>query len=120
MTTLLFCSLLLVALLILTLTSYRTLLLQIQMANNQLEAAESYWIAQGGLECIYSQVSSEPDSFSTFHYCELPEELDIKITRCSQFEYQIQSTYMYSKVLRDLTLTDGSFRWNEGSWRDFR
>lgn len=49
-------SVLLVAALIMSLGSYKSLFYQIKRANNQIEARQEHWRAEGGLECFYSLV----------------------------------------------------------------
>lgn len=54
-TTLLVTSLLLVAALVFTLGSYKTLFYQIKRAHNEVKTRQQHWIAEGGLECIFSK-----------------------------------------------------------------
>ncbi|MDG3087303.1 hypothetical protein P7F88_14940 [Vibrio hannami] len=119
MITLLFTSLLLVALLILTLTSYRPLILQTRMANNQVAKAQSHWIAEGGVQCVYGQFKTGSQLPSTFHKCSLPKELDIEVTNLDAVTYQIQSRYRYAVVSAVIVLADGEYQWMQGGWRDF-
>lgn len=51
-------SVLLVAALMMSLGSYKSLFYQIKRANNQIEARQEHWRAEGGLECVYSLVHS--------------------------------------------------------------
>lgn len=48
-------SVLLVAALMMSLGSYKSLFYQIKRANNQIEARQEHWRAEGGLECVYSK-----------------------------------------------------------------
>ncbi|MEL7411623.1 MAG: hypothetical protein AAGJ90_09225 [Pseudomonadota bacterium] len=48
-------SILLVAALMMSLGSYKSLFYQIKRANNQIEARQEHWRAEGGLECVYSK-----------------------------------------------------------------
>ncbi|MGR5266094.1 hypothetical protein ACPV38_19195, partial [Photobacterium damselae] len=52
-------SVLLVAALMMSLGSYKSLFYQIKRANNQLEARQEHWRAEGGLECVYSNVKTK-------------------------------------------------------------
>ncbi|MCG6471069.1 hypothetical protein K6U25_14505, partial [Vibrio parahaemolyticus] len=54
-------SVLLVAALMMSLGSYKSLFYQIKRANNQIEARQEHWRAEGGLECFYSLVQSTGD-----------------------------------------------------------
>ncbi|MDF4810962.1 hypothetical protein P3536_24295, partial [Vibrio parahaemolyticus] len=54
-------SVLLVAALMMSLGSYKSLFYQIKRANNQIEARQEHWLAEGGLECFYSLVQSTGD-----------------------------------------------------------
>ncbi|MGR5521842.1 hypothetical protein [Vibrio sp. PNB22_4_2] len=47
-------SVLLVAALMMSLGSYKSLFYQIKRANNQIEARQEHWRAEGGLECAYA------------------------------------------------------------------
>jgi hypothetical protein len=72
--TLLVTSLLLILALVLTLASYRGTLFQIKQANNELEARQSHWIAEGGLECLYGQIKFQqgmPSSLAEIKKCGL-------------------------------------------------
>ncbi|HGS4896594.1 TPA: hypothetical protein ACMDSI_003866 [Vibrio parahaemolyticus] len=49
-------SVLLVAALMMSLGSYKSLFYQIKRANNQIEARQEHWRAEGGLECVFALV----------------------------------------------------------------
>lgn len=53
--TLLITSILLSVALVITLGSYKTLFYQIKRAQNEVKARKEYWLAEGGLECIYTK-----------------------------------------------------------------
>ncbi|HFQ4954143.1 TPA: hypothetical protein ACGUP3_002271 [Vibrio vulnificus] len=60
-TTLLVTSVLLIAALMATLGSYKTLLYQIKRAQNEVLSRQSYWKAEGGLECAFALVRQQGD-----------------------------------------------------------
>lgn len=72
-------SVLLVAALMMSLGSYKSLFYQIKRANNQIEARQEHWRAEGGLECFYSLVQSTGDVSSATslisNRCETPLDL---------------------------------------------
>ncbi|HDZ9241636.1 TPA: hypothetical protein RUZ16_003302, partial [Vibrio cholerae] len=53
--TLLITSILLSVALVVTLGSYKNLFYQIKRAQNEVKARQEHWLAEGGLECGYSQ-----------------------------------------------------------------
>lgn len=60
--TLLITSILLSVALVVTLGSYKNLFYQIKRAQNEVKARQEHWLAEGGLECAYSNVK-EKSSF---------------------------------------------------------
>ncbi len=56
--TLLVSSCILVASLILSLGSYKHIFYQVKRAQNEIEARKGYWAAEGGVECVFSKVST--------------------------------------------------------------
>ncbi|MEF1341863.1 hypothetical protein REH81_34815, partial [Vibrio rotiferianus] len=54
--TLLVTSMLLVAALVVTLGSYKSLFYQIKQANNQIVSRQEHWQAEGGLECGFTHI----------------------------------------------------------------
>ncbi|KGK17055.1 hypothetical protein [Vibrio navarrensis] len=53
--TLLITSILLSVALVITLGSYKTLFYQIKRAQNEVKSRQDHWLAEGGLECIYTK-----------------------------------------------------------------
>ncbi len=56
--TLLITSVLLIAALLVTLGSTRTVFFQIKRAQNELESRKQHWVAEGGLECVYTKAKN--------------------------------------------------------------
>ncbi|KAB2825182.1 hypothetical protein [Aliivibrio finisterrensis] len=56
--TLLVSSCILMASLILSLGSYKHIFYQVKRAQNEVEARKGYWAAEGGVECVFSKVST--------------------------------------------------------------
>ncbi|WP_259556973.1 hypothetical protein [Vibrio harveyi] len=48
-------SVLLVAALMMSLGSYKSLFYQIKRANNQIESRQEHWLAEGAVECAWAQ-----------------------------------------------------------------
>ena len=69
-------SILLVAALMMSLGSYKSLFYQIKAANNHIEARQEHWRAEGGLECFYSLIqstgSAPPATSLISSQCETP------------------------------------------------
>ncbi len=57
--TLLITSILLSVALVVTLGSYKNLFYQIKRAQNEVKARQEHWLAEGGLECAYSNVKEK-------------------------------------------------------------
>lgn len=59
--TLLITALLLVAILVLSLASYKNVFFQAKRAQNEIIARQNHWAAEGGLECAYSLAVLDPE-----------------------------------------------------------
>lgn len=81
--TLLITALLLVAILVLSLASYKNVFFQAKRAQNEVISRQQHWAAEGGLECAYSKINIDKDivSASGNNYfkadCEIPLGLDL-------------------------------------------
>ncbi|MBP2701950.1 hypothetical protein GY654_19155 [Vibrio parahaemolyticus] len=69
MTTLLITSMLLIVALLLSLGSYKNLFYQIKRTQNEVLARQSYWLAEGGLECGYSIIVNNNDKDADVSKC---------------------------------------------------
>ncbi|WP_305405837.1 hypothetical protein [Photobacterium leiognathi] len=69
MTTLLITSMLLIVALLLSLGSYKNLFYQIKRTQNEVLARQSYWLAEGGLECGYSTIRETKDVNAELSHC---------------------------------------------------
>ncbi|EOB4247066.1 hypothetical protein [Vibrio metschnikovii] len=58
--TLLITAILLSITLVITLGSYKNLFYQIKRAQNEVSARQSYWLAEGGVECLYAYIAQDP------------------------------------------------------------
>ncbi|WP_217533837.1 hypothetical protein [Vibrio metschnikovii] len=58
--TLLITAVLLSITLVITLGSYKNLFYQIKRAQNEVSARQSYWLAEGGVECLYAYIAQDP------------------------------------------------------------
>ena len=59
--TLLITALLLVAILVLSLASYKNVFFQAKRAQNEIISRQQHWAAEGGLECAYSLAVLDPE-----------------------------------------------------------
>ncbi len=105
-TTLLVTSMLLVSALIVTLGSYRTLFYQIKRAQNEVSARQQHWIAEGGLECIYSHALTTdtiPTSAS-ISSCNTNGDIEFTYTSLGPRLKQITADYGYSSIDKTILL----------------
>ncbi|HIF9173484.1 TPA: hypothetical protein ACX6PS_002162 [Photobacterium damselae] len=71
MTTLLITSMLLIVALLLSLASYKSLFYQIKRTQNEVVARQSHWLAEGGLECGFSEIQHiKAIPVGGFNYCD--------------------------------------------------
>ncbi|WP_423840214.1 hypothetical protein ONE56_02985 [Vibrio mytili] len=105
-TTLLVTSILLIVALLVTLGSYRSLFYQIKRAQNEVSARQQHWVAEGGLECIYSKALTNnaiPTSASIGD-CNVNGDIEFSYTSLSARLRKITSTYGYSSIDKTIQL----------------
>ena len=87
-------SALLIAILMMQMGFYQSLWYQIKRVNNEIQSRQEHWIAEGGLECAYSQIIGEmvplpvSSAVSVFG-C----KAQVKIEKHSNEQYRVVSTY---------------------------
>ncbi|WP_245869372.1 hypothetical protein, partial [Vibrio fujianensis] len=103
--TLLITSVLLAVALVLTLGSYKTLFYQIKRAQNEVKARQQYWVAEGGLECIFSLTKltqSLPDA-SQYSECNALGPITFSYTQPTFKQQRVTAQYGFSHVHKTLT-----------------
>lgn len=105
-TTLLVTSVLLIAALVVTLGSYRTLFYQIKRAQNEVSARQQHWIAEGGLECLYSHAltTNTIPSSASISSCDTNGDIEFTYTSLSPRLKQITADYGYSSIDKTILL----------------
>lgn len=105
-TTLLVTSVLLIAALLVTLGSYRSLFYQIKRAQNEVSARQQHWIAEGGLECIYSKslTNNAIPTSASIGDCNINGDIEFSYASLSVRLRQITSTYGYSSIDKTIEL----------------
>ena len=114
-------SILLVIALGYSLSSYRSIYYQIKVANNELEARQVHWRAEGGLECAFAKIMLDQDitklseSVSANYFkntCATPMslyEVKTKNTGGSDYLISAQSYVSYGRHLKkSISVDDGS------------
>ncbi len=103
-TTLLVTSALLVAALIFTLGSYKALFYQIKRAQNEVKARQQHWIAEGGLECIFSKarLNNTIPTNSSISDCNANGDIQFTYSTPSNKLTEITATYGYAGVQKTI------------------
>lgn len=98
--TLLVTSLLLAIALILTLSFYKTTFYQIKRAQNEVKARQEYWIAEGGIECIYSKtlVANSIPTSSSIDECNTNGDVSFSYESPREGLIEVTSDYGYASV----------------------
>lgn len=94
-------SLLLVASLALSVASYRNIFFQIKRAQNEVISRQEHWLAEGGLECLYSQVQTTGIP-TTPGNCNLEPGLTVSVTDEGGGKYRVESDYRHAKITKFL------------------
>ncbi|WP_217538314.1 hypothetical protein [Vibrio metschnikovii] len=112
--TLLITAVLLSITLVITLGSYKNLFYQIKRAQNEVSARQSYWLAEGGVECLYAYIAQDPSRVASLSYaannelrsiCKQPLELDELYSQALvNSAYRIYSRAGYSQVNKQFYL----------------
>lgn len=112
--TLLITAVLLSITLVITLGSYKNLFYQIKRAQNEVNARQSYWLAEGGVECLYAYIAQDPSRVASLSYvtnhelgsiCKQPLELDELYSQALvNSAYRIYSRAGYSQVNKQFYL----------------
>lgn len=102
--TLFMTSLLLSAALVITLGSYKALFYQIKRAQNEVKARQQFWIAEGGLECIFSFANTShqlPDA-SSYPVCNQLGGISYRYQQPERTQLTVAATYGYSTVHKSM------------------
>ncbi|WP_297474839.1 hypothetical protein [uncultured Photobacterium sp.] len=90
MTTLLITSMLLIVALLFSLASYKNLFYQIKRTQNEVLARQAHWIAEGGLECGFTEYKINKNNFTDFDECNTAE-LELTLTPVTSTEFHLES-----------------------------
>lgn len=101
-------SVLLVAALVFTLGSYKTLLYQIKRAQNEVKARQQHWIAEGGLECVFSKVrlSNTIPTTPSIPDCNANGDIQFTFSTPSDRLTEVTSEYGYAEVKKSIKHPD--------------
>ncbi len=121
--TLLMTSMLLVMTLALSVTGYRQIYFQIKRSQNELISRQAFWIAEGGLECLYAQLQDAHSVPSPFSLCGLPSGLELILSPEGEGRYRAEAHYSHARISQSVRIDerDGTFEFIriQGSWCDF-
>ncbi|MBY8244023.1 hypothetical protein KW524_07750 [Vibrio fluvialis] len=103
--TLLITSILLKVALVVTLGMYKNLFFQIKRAQNEVRAKQQFWMAEGGLECIYSVTQTTHMLPTASHYsaCDSSSLLSFSYQNPGRGQWKVTAQYGYqhlSKTIR--------------------
>ncbi|EKO3539147.1 hypothetical protein K0L52_000894 [Vibrio fluvialis] len=103
--TLLITSILLTVALVVTLGMYKNLFFQIKRAQNEVRAKQQFWMAEGGLECIYSVTQTTHMLPTASHYsaCDSSGLLSFSYQNPGRGQWKVTAQYGYqhlSKTIR--------------------
>ncbi len=103
-TTLLVTSALLVVALLFTLGSYKTLFYQIKRAQNEVKARQQHWVAEGGVECIFSKarLNNTIPANSSISDCNVNGDIQFTFSTPSDKLTAITATYGYAEVQKTI------------------
>ncbi len=103
-TTLLVTSVLLIAALVVTFGSYRTLFYQIKRAQNEVSARQQHWIAEGGLECLYSHAltTNTIPTAASISSCNTNGDIQFTYSTLSDRLKEITATYGYAEIKKTI------------------
>ncbi|MCG3759951.1 hypothetical protein EXA21_04120 [Vibrio cincinnatiensis] len=103
--TLLITSVLLSVALVVTLGSYKSLFYQIKRAQNEVKARQQYWIAEGGLECVFSltQVTKSLPEASHYAECNSLGLVTYHYTKPTRNQLNVTAQYGFSRVQKTIT-----------------
>jgi len=111
--------------LLLSLSFSQLVLYQVGKMHNQVVGRQKFWIAEGGLECAFSQVMAQWPLNHPLHNCGLPEQLQLSVTGQGNTHYRIISRYngaVHSGYFFLQTNSDGLVEVvkTDGGWFDYQ
>lgn len=115
--TLLLTSIVLIAALIMALSSYKYIFYQIKRAKNEIESRQQHWLAEGGLECAWAQFRINNKIPETLTDCNSTPSLDLSLTSDSANSSQINvlSRYRYAELHKSIQMLAASPLQTSGS-----
>ncbi|EKO3779521.1 hypothetical protein P0F39_001033 [Vibrio metschnikovii] len=109
--TLLITAVLLSITLVITLGSYKNLFYQIKRAQNEVNARQSYWLAEGGVECLYAYIAQDPTRITGLlkqvpgevNHCKQQLQLDeLQLIPLENSVYRIYARQGYAQVNKQI------------------
>ncbi|EKO3676053.1 hypothetical protein [Vibrio metschnikovii] len=109
--TLLITAVLLSITLVITLGSYKNLFYQIKRAQNEVNARQSYWLAEGGVECLYAYIAQDPTRITGLskqvsgeaNHCKQQLQLDeLQLIPLENGVYRIHARQGYAQVNKQI------------------
>lgn len=109
--TLLITAVLLSITLVITLGSYKNLFYQIKRAQNEVSARQSYWLAEGGVECLYAYIAQDPTRITGLlkqvpgevNHCKQQLQLDeLQLIPLENSVYRIYARQGYAQVNKQI------------------
>lgn len=102
--TLLITAILLTVALVVTLGMYKTLFFQIKRAQNEVRAKQQFWIAEGGLECIYSltQMQQQLPTAASYPECQTAGPVTFSYHRPARGQLVVTATHGYSHISKTI------------------
>ncbi|EKO3793162.1 hypothetical protein HAR83_002580 [Vibrio metschnikovii] len=109
--TLLITAILLSITLVITLGSYKNLFYQIKRAQNEVSARQSYWLAEGGVECLYAYIAQDPTRITGLskqvpgevNHCKQQLQLDeLQLIPLENSVYRIYARQGYAQVNKQI------------------
>ncbi|EKO3923408.1 hypothetical protein GCS56_000647 [Vibrio metschnikovii] len=109
--TLLITAVLLSITLVITLGSYKNLFYQIKRAKNEVNARQSYWLAEGGVECLYAYIAQDPTRITGLlkqvpgevNHCKQQLQLDeLQLIPLENSVYRIYARQGYAQVNKQI------------------
>ncbi|EKO3692704.1 hypothetical protein P0F02_000738 [Vibrio metschnikovii] len=109
--TLLITAVLLSITLVITLGSYKNLFYQIKRAQNEVSARQSYWLAEGGVECLYAYIAQDPTRITGLskqvsgeaNHCKQQLQLDeLQLIPLGNSVYRIHARQGYAQVNKQI------------------
>lgn len=97
---------------------------QIKRVSNEVAERNAYWLAEGGIECVYLQTQDSMPFEPDLSRCYLPTSLSLDIALDTDLNYLVSSSYKGVTIKRVFSFVNNPVGkrqpvWLKGSWHDF-